>query len=250
MSEIWERDLMATEKLIALAMADHADHDGGSIYPSTGMLAWKTGCSEDTVLRTKRKLIERGLLVKVAERMGKSTIYRMDFAAVPKLARRSDPPAGCDPPQGATPPQDAVAPPRKVRDTPPQDAGHNHQEPSSEPSPSPAPSAEAPKPSEHTLFVKAWGDAYEETFGDPYIFAGGKDGSAVKRLLKTGVPPDELLAIARAAWSHNQLFNCKQAASIAGFAGRLNDIRAELRAKKPKASQLSGWEAEVNAPLK
>lgn len=102
------------------------------------------------------------------------------------------------------------------------------------------------KPTEnHNGFIKAWADAYQAAFGVAYLFAGGKDASAVKRLLASGLSGSDLLALAQAAWKKPGAFNCKQAVSIAGFASRLNEIRAEVGAAKPK-SELAGWEAEVN----
>lgn len=64
----------------------------------------------------------------------------------------------------------------------------------------------------------------------PYNFQV-KDGVAAARLLKTGLTPDQLLAVAREAWKRPEDFNCKQAATLAGFASRFNDIRVELAPK-------------------
>jgi Helix-turn-helix domain len=44
MAAVWELDLPQNEKLILLAMADHAD-DRGVCYPSVGRIAWKSGYS-------------------------------------------------------------------------------------------------------------------------------------------------------------------------------------------------------------
>lgn len=240
MQRVWETPCRThTEKLVLLALADNAS-DEGECWPSQATIARKTDLSEQGVRNQLAALEKRGWL-KVRKSQGKTANrYLLTLNAV-------DPQPG----GGLKPTLNAVGgQPSTPLAITPNAVAPNHQEPSSEPSPSPARSAEASKPSEHTAFVKAWADAYEEVFGDPYIFAGGKDGSAVKRLLKTGVPVPELLAIARAAWGRNQLFNCKQAASIAGFAGRLNDIRAELRGgKKATPSKVDGWEEEVNAPL-
>lgn len=65
----------------------------------------------------------------------------------------------------------------------------------------------------------------------PYTFQGAKDGAAAAKLLKTGLTPDQLLAVAREAWKRPEDFNCKQAATLAGFASRFNDIRVELAPK-------------------
>jgi hypothetical protein len=51
---------------------------------------------------------------------------------------------------------------------------------------------------------------------------------AASRLLKLGVPVADILKAARRAWKKPDGFNCKQAASLAGFASRFNEIMHEL----------------------
>lgn len=65
----------------------------------------------------------------------------------------------------------------------------------------------------------------------PYSFQGAKDGRAADQLLKTGLEPAKILALAVEAWKRPTDFNCKQAVTLAGFAARFNDIRAELAPK-------------------
>jgi hypothetical protein len=59
MGMIWDFPLPSSEKLILLAYADHADHDGNNIWPSIGLVARKTGLSRRTVQRITKKLQER-----------------------------------------------------------------------------------------------------------------------------------------------------------------------------------------------
>lgn len=81
----------------------------------------------------------------------------------------------------------------------------------------------------HAEFFERWKTEYPKAHnGEAYVFQGAKDGSAVKRLITSGLTLDHLFRIANNAWARSDLFNCKQAASIAGFAARINDIRAEL----------------------
>jgi len=111
----------------------------------------------------------------------------------------------------------------------------------SEPKMSPNPSVEpknepkdsgAPAPG-HRDFVQGWGERYQKKFGRAYVFQGGKDASAVKRLLKaTGKSADLLLAEVERAWG-SAGFNCKQAVSISGFVSRYNEIQAELVSPLP-----------------
>lgn len=100
------------------------------------------------------------------------------------------------------------------------------------PTPAPPPrekkGAAPPPRSPHAAFVSLWHDAYKEEFHRPYVMAGGKDGSAIKRLFTaTQSSPDALLNVARRAWRHLS-FNCRQGRTMAGFASRFNDIMAEL----------------------
>lgn len=63
MSQIWELDLPATEKLIALAFADHAN-DKGICSPSFARIAWKSGVSKDTV----KRIVKRFRAIELLER--------------------------------------------------------------------------------------------------------------------------------------------------------------------------------------
>ena len=64
MGLVWDLDgLTSSQKLVLLAYADHADHNGKSIFPSVELISKKTSLSERTVQRTTRDLEEMGLLV-------------------------------------------------------------------------------------------------------------------------------------------------------------------------------------------
>ena len=69
MSQVWELDLPATDKLILLGFADHAN-DEGICRPSFARIAWKCGISKETVKRTVRGLRASGILSKIAEAGG------------------------------------------------------------------------------------------------------------------------------------------------------------------------------------
>ena len=81
MGQVWDIDLPPAQQLVLLALTDHADHTGGNIYPSFGLIAWKTGYSERQVRRIVKQLENDKLLVRVATRPGKSTVYRVDLSA-------------------------------------------------------------------------------------------------------------------------------------------------------------------------
>ncbi len=80
---VWELELPREEKYVLLCLADHADHDGNNVYPSIGLIAWKTDYSERRVQELMRKLEHRQLLVKVEERFGRGNtiLYRINLDA-------------------------------------------------------------------------------------------------------------------------------------------------------------------------
>ena len=140
--------------------------------------------------------------------------------------------------------------------------------PASEPVPTPKappvaepPQTEAPAKAEgaqngaaHAEFIAAWVKSYPEHHsGAAYVVQGGKDGSAVKKLV-ANLTVEKLMRIAVAAWQNSDEFNCKQAASIAGFASRINEIRAELNAKharkKEGTNRVEGLKGKVFDPTK
>lgn len=60
---VWQLDLRPTEKLVAIALADHAHDDGSEARPSQALLARKTGLDERTIRRILVKLLELGVIV-------------------------------------------------------------------------------------------------------------------------------------------------------------------------------------------
>lgn len=63
MGMVWDADLPRNQKMILLAYADHADHEGRNIFPSVGRIAWKTGYSERAVQQITRELETAGILI-------------------------------------------------------------------------------------------------------------------------------------------------------------------------------------------
>jgi len=77
--------------------------------------------------------------------------------------------------------------------------------------------------------------AWAKRFGMPYKFGGAADGKAADELLKLGLSPEEIMAVAIKAWNKPEDFNCKFALSLKGLASRFNEIRAEVGLlNKPK----------------
>ncbi len=97
MAQVWECEFdKLYHQMVLLAMADHANDLGESVYPSVARLAWKVGCSERHVQRAMTYLRDKGILIKVAEpRFHRPTEYRID------MSRASRKPAFT--PQGVTP---------------------------------------------------------------------------------------------------------------------------------------------------
>jgi hypothetical protein len=60
----------ASIKLVALKLADHADDDGGSIYPSIARIAAECELSERQVQRIIRDMVGRGLLRVIGDAKG------------------------------------------------------------------------------------------------------------------------------------------------------------------------------------
>lgn len=60
---VWDMPLSRDHKLVLLAYADHADHDGRSIYPAVITVAKKTGYSTRSIQAITRELEASGRLV-------------------------------------------------------------------------------------------------------------------------------------------------------------------------------------------
>jgi hypothetical protein len=78
---VWDLDLPREEKYVLLCLSDHADHDGNNVFPSVGLVAWKTGYSERRIQQLMRILEHRGLLPRVDEQFGrgKTVRYRINL---------------------------------------------------------------------------------------------------------------------------------------------------------------------------
>lgn len=77
---VWELKLPAPKLLVLLALSDHADHNGNNVFPSMGLVAWKTGYSERQVRRIVKQLIADKLLLE-KKRPGKTTLFSINLVA-------------------------------------------------------------------------------------------------------------------------------------------------------------------------
>ena len=86
MAAVWDADLPRPEKFVLLALADHADHEGGNIYPSLGRIGWKTGYSYQKIISIVKSLRESGVLVQTGMDRNNVVIYRIQFEQLIQLA--------------------------------------------------------------------------------------------------------------------------------------------------------------------
>ncbi|MGD8457187.1 MAG: helix-turn-helix domain-containing protein [Anaerolineales bacterium] len=63
MGLVWDSQLPRDARFILLAYADHADHNGGSIYPAVKTISRKTGYSTRSVQTITKKLARAGILI-------------------------------------------------------------------------------------------------------------------------------------------------------------------------------------------
>lgn len=63
MGLVWDEQMDRSMKFVLLAYADHADHEGGSIYPAIETIAKKTGYDARSVQRITTNLESAGYLV-------------------------------------------------------------------------------------------------------------------------------------------------------------------------------------------
>ncbi len=78
MGRVWDLDLPHNKLLVLLALADHADHEGNNVFPSLGLVAWKTGYSQQQCRRVMSELEKDGILIATQRRQGFKTVYRID----------------------------------------------------------------------------------------------------------------------------------------------------------------------------
>ena len=78
MAKVWELDLDHAQRLVLLALADHAHDDGSNSRPSLGYVGWKTGYALSSVKRIVGTLRAAGLLRVAKEGGGRyATIYQL-----------------------------------------------------------------------------------------------------------------------------------------------------------------------------
>ncbi len=92
------------------------------------------------------------------------------------------------------------------------------------------------------LLVESFVQGFEEEFKTKYRFDGGKDGKAVKLLLEIA-QPEEIMRVAKAAWSRRNnpnSFHFQRACTIHGLNTYWNNINADLNTV-PKVPSIPPW---------
>lgn len=86
--KVWELDLDPMDKLVLLALADHADHQGENVRPGNELLVAKTGLSEKTIGLKLRSFVEQGILQEVFVKAGRGNIrqYSIDVSGMNRRA--------------------------------------------------------------------------------------------------------------------------------------------------------------------
>jgi Helix-turn-helix domain len=111
MARVFELDVCSSDKLLLLAMADHARDDGTGCYPSVATLARKTSVTTRSVRRILKRLKSSGLIVAEGKSRLETIEYTisLDRGITPRLF---PPSAHSKPPmkRGSTP--DTVSPPK------------------------------------------------------------------------------------------------------------------------------------------
>lgn len=82
MGLVWDLELSPGERIVLLAMADHADHEGNNVRPSIPLIAWKTDYGERQIKRIIKNLRDAGILILTQGATPRSpNHYRINLAA-------------------------------------------------------------------------------------------------------------------------------------------------------------------------
>jgi helix-turn-helix protein len=93
MVRVFDLDLSSTEKLVLLAMTDHASPDGSGCYPSIDTLAKKTSLSPRSVQGAIRSMEKAGFLLRIGKAKGGrrvTTEYSIDLDSHHPIGPKTD----------------------------------------------------------------------------------------------------------------------------------------------------------------
>lgn len=81
---VWQSNLKPALKPYAAAWASHAKGNGARVWPSVVRIAWMVGVKVRAAASATSKLRALGVLVVIAERPGRPTIYHFNADALPE----------------------------------------------------------------------------------------------------------------------------------------------------------------------
>lgn len=80
MGLVWEAPLPRDQKFILLCYADHANHDGGDIWPAKERIQKMTSYSERSVFTITASLVEAGIMIREGRTASGTVRYRINRA--------------------------------------------------------------------------------------------------------------------------------------------------------------------------
>jgi hypothetical protein len=228
MTSVWAKSKQSGGKLLCLlALADNADDDG-YCYPGIETIAKKSRMSGRSVQRILGELKNDGEL-EIHPNKGKNgtNLYRV-IAGGDKLSGGGD---KCVPEMS---PGGVTQLCRGGGDTAmsPEPSVNRQLEPSGT-----VPPSEVAKgvTSFHQAFTDGWCRRFEGRFRFKYVFAGGKDGTAVKKLASLGMTAEEILTLAEKAWDSPKPFISEVSRTITGLAYRINEVRLAVESPRQQS---------------
>ena len=84
--KVWELELEPSEKLVLLALAEYADHEGNNVRPGNELLVAMTGLSQQTITAKIAKFTENGILQPSSDVTGRG--HRREFSLDPARGSR------------------------------------------------------------------------------------------------------------------------------------------------------------------
>lgn len=240
MGRVWGLALTHSKLIVLMALADHANDEGGNIYPSMSTVAWKTGYSSRQVQRIISEMADEGILVTDGFSQYDTRIYRIDFEKVTVRTRlekgkKRAPKIPSNPPYDILSGGDILSENRTsgtqntlvLSEDPPEMSPEPSFKPSFKPIlPSRKAKAEKPIDPRHAPLIKSWTESYEQQHGRKPVFKG-RDFKAAAELLKQATP-ERILEVSAKAWRRQRSFFSRNAASLTGLYEKWNEISSEI----------------------
>lgn len=186
MTAVFENEeLGPTERLVMLALADHAGEDG-SCYPSIERLRKRTGLSERAVQSNVKKLSEKGYIrVSVGGGKGNSNLYFISANPAPNAGYSTPNPAAGAPRSKCTPAAGAPQTPQQVRANPAAGA------------PEPSGTIIEPPPTTRETLLSAMGVGGDGIAGPSSFIGGAVDMAEAGRWAEMGLSVSQQCEVIR-----------------------------------------------------